>query len=224
MRKFIGLVLVVLGALVLADTLKVFGENISLWSYMWPSVLILFGLSGLIRRGSFRIISAFLIVVGGFYLAKNFGVEWFQDKELHLFALFLVLVGIQLLFFSGWSGISRHRHDVIRPSRRNGKDFSAFMGGLDEKIVSDDFKGCSITAVMGGAEVDLSEVKINQDVVVECTAVMGAVEVTLPRNVRIVVNGTPVMGGYENTNPGDQSASFTITVQYTSVMGAVEIR
>jgi len=224
MRKFIGLVLVVLGALVLADTLNVFGEDVSLWSYMWPSVLILFGLSGLIRKGSFRIISAFLIVVGGFYLAKNFGVEWFQDKELHLFALFLVLLGIQLLFFSGWTNISRHRHDFIRPSRNNGKDLSAFMGGLDEKIVSDDFKGCSITAVMGGAEVDLSEVKINQDVVVECTAVMGAVEVTLPRNVRIIVNGTPVMGGYENTNPGDQTAPFAIIVQYTSVMGAVEIR
>jgi len=224
MRKFIGLVLVVFGALVLADTLKVFGENVSLWSYMWPSVLILFGLSGMIRRGSFRILSAFLVVVGGFYLAKNFGVEWFQDKDLHLFALFLVLLGIQLLFFSGWTKINRHSHDFIRPSRSNGKEFSAFMGGLEEKVVSDDFKGCSITAIMGGAEVDLSEVTLTKDVTVECTAVMGAVEVTLPRNVRIIVSGTPVMGGYENTNPGDPSAPFTIVVQYTAVMGAVEIR
>lgn len=162
MRKFIGLILVVFGALVLADTLKVFGENISLWSYMWPSVLILFGLSGMIRRGSFRILSAFLVVVGGFYLAKNLGVEWFADKELHLFALFLVLLGIQLLFFSGWTKINRHTHDFIRPSRSNGKEFSAFMGGLEEKVVSDDFKGCSITAIMGGAEVDLSEVTLTR--------------------------------------------------------------
>lgn len=223
MRKFIGLVLVIFGALVLADTLQVFGEDISLWNYMWPTVLILIGLSGLIRRGSFRIISVFLIVVGGFYLAQNLGIEWFVGKELHLFAVLLVLVGIQLLLFSGWTKISRHAHEFTNVSK-NKKDFSALMGGLDEKVISDDFKGCSISAIMGGAEVDLTDVKINQDVTVECTAVMGAVEVALPRNVRIVVNGTPVMGGYENTNPGDPAAPFTVFVQYTAVMGAVEIR
>lgn len=223
MRKFIGLVLVIFGALVLADTLQVFGEGVSLWNYMWPTVLILIGLSGLIRRGSFRIISVFLIVVGGFYLAQNLGIEWFVGKELHLFAVLLVLVGIQLLLFSGWTKISRHAHEFTNVSK-NKKDFSALMGGLDEKVISDDFKGCSISAIMGGAEVDLTEVKINQDVTVECTAVMGAVEVALPRNVRIVVNGTPVMGGYENTNPGDPAAQFTVYVQYTAVMGAVEIR
>ncbi|NTW95923.1 MAG: cell wall-active antibiotics response protein [Erysipelotrichaceae bacterium] len=224
MRKFIGLILVVFGVLVLADTLKLFGEDVALWSYIWPSILILFGLSGMIRRGSFRIISSFLIIIGAFYLAKNLGVEWFQGKELHLFAVFIVLLGIQLIFFSGWSKINRHSHDFIRSSHSNGKEFSAFMGGLDEKVVSDDFNGCSVTAVMGGAELDLSEVKITKDVTVECTAVMGAVELRLPRNVRIIVSGTPVMGGYENTNQGDPNATFTILVQYTAVMGAVEIR
>jgi len=224
MRKLIGLTLVVFGVLVLADTLQVFGPDIALWSYVWPSVLILLGLSSMVRKGSFRIFSMFLMIVGIFYLARNLGVEWFQGKELHLLAVFLVLLGIQLLFFSGWSSINRHTHGFIRPSRHNGKEFSAFMGGLDEKVISDDFKGCSVTAVMGGAELDLSEVKLTKDVTVECTAVMGAVELTLPRNVKILVSGTPVMGGYENTNPGDPNAPFTIMVQYTAVMGAVEIR
>ncbi|KAF0227023.1 MAG: hypothetical protein FD133_701 [Erysipelotrichaceae bacterium] len=224
MRKFIGLILVVFGILVLADTLQVFGPDVKVWSFIWPSVLILFGLSGIIRRGSFRILSVFLIIIGSFYLAKNAGLEWFQGKELHLLALFLVLLGIQLLFFSGWTRINRHTHDFIRPTRSNGKEFSAFMGGLDERVISEDFKGCSVSAIMGGAELDLSQVIIKQDVNIECTAVMGAVEVILPRNVRIVVSGTPVMGGYENTNPGDPNAQFTINVQYTAVMGAVEIR
>ncbi len=224
MRKLIGLILVVFGVLVLADTLQVFGPDIALWGIVWPSVLILLGVSSMIRKGSFRIFSVFLVIVGSFYLARNLGVDWFVGKELHLFAVFLVLIGIQLLFFSGWSGINRHTHGLNRTSRRNDKEFSAFMGGLDEKIISDDFKGCSITAVMGRAELDLSEVRINKDVTVECTAVMGAVELTLPRNVRIQVTGTPIMGGYENTNPGDPNAPFTITVEYIAVMGAVEIR
>ena len=224
MRKFIGLILVVFGILVLVDTLQVFGPDVKVWSFIWPSVLILFGLSGIIRRGSFRILSIFLIIIGSFYLAKNIGLEWFQGKELHLLALFLVLLGIQLLLFSGWTRINRHTHDLVRPTRSNGKEFSAFMKGLDEIVISDDFKGCSVSAIMGGAELDLSKVIINQDVNIECTAVMGAVEVILPRNVRIIVSGTPIMGGYENTNPGDPNAQYTINVQYTAVMGAVEIR
>ncbi len=224
MRKLIGLILVIFGVLVLVDTLQVFGPDIAIWSMVWPSVLILLGLSSMIRKGSFRIFSVFLVIVGAFYLARNLGVEWFVGKELHLLAVFLVLLGIQLLFFSGWSSINRHTHGLIRSSRHNGKEFSAFMGGLEEKVIADDFKGCRVSAVMGGAELDLSEVKINGDVIVECTAVMGAVELTLPRNVRIIVSGTPIMGGYENTNPGDPNAQFTITVEYTAVMGAVEIR
>jgi len=224
MRKFIGLVLVLIGALVLADNLKVFGDNISLWNYTWTTFLIILGLYGLIRKGSFRVLSVFFIAVGGFYLAQHMGVEWLQEKNLHLFALLLVLLGVQLLFFSGWTKITRRSSTLIKPSKHNGREFSAFMGGMDEKVFSEDFKGCNITAIMGGAEIDLSDVKINQDVRVECTAIMGAVEVTLPRNVRILVTGTPVMGGYENTNPGDPTAPYTIFISYTAVMGAVEIR
>lgn len=224
MRKLIGLTLVIFGVLVLADTLHLFGTDVQLWSFIWPSALILFGLSGMIRKGSYRLFSMFLILIGGFYLAKNAGIAWFADKELHLFALFLVLIGIQMLFFSGWVKVNRYATHFARTTRFSGNEFSAFLGGLDEKVSSDDFKGCRISAVLGGVEIDLSEVKITRDVTVECTAVLGSVIIVLPRNVRIIVNGTPVLGGYENTNPGDPSAQNAILVQYTTVMGAVEIR
>ena len=68
----------------------------------------------------------------------------------------------------------RHRGDYSADTI----DDTAFLGGVDRRIQSDDFRGGQATAFMGGINLDLRDAHTTQDeVVVEATAILGGVKI-----------------------------------------------
>ncbi|MEW2161897.1 DUF1707 domain-containing protein [Streptomyces sp. NPDC007084] len=65
-------------------------------------------------------------------------------------------------------------------------------------------------ALMGGGEIDLREANFaDREVVVNCVAVMGGMNVVVPPGVEVVVRGIGIMGGFdhrEEGRPGDPGA------------------
>ncbi|MBP2026328.1 putative membrane protein [Acetoanaerobium pronyense] len=61
-----------------------------------------------------------------------------------------------------------------------------------------DIKDGSYTAFMGGVELDISKAKfLKEEVNINLTAVMGGIEILVPRDVTIHCKGTAVLGGLE---------------------------
>ena len=54
-RKFIALLLIVLGTLFLLDTTNAFGVDVDILGTYWPALLIVLGLWGLVRQGTPRL-------------------------------------------------------------------------------------------------------------------------------------------------------------------------
>lgn len=69
-------------------------------------------------------------------------------------------------------------------------------------------------AFMGGGEIDLREANFaDREVVVNCVAVMGGMNVIVPPGVEVVVRGIGIMGGFdhrEEGRPGDPGAPRVI--------------
>ncbi|MER5949245.1 DUF1707 domain-containing protein [Streptomyces sp. NPDC001904] len=65
-------------------------------------------------------------------------------------------------------------------------------------------------AVMGGGELDLREANFeSREIVVNCVAIMGGVNVIVPPGVEVVVRGIGIMGGFDHSEsgvPGDPGA------------------
>src|SRR3954466_11925385 len=58
-------------------------------------------------------------------------------------------------------------------------------------------------AFMGGGEIDLREANFaDREVVVNCVAVMGGINVVVPPGVEVVVRGIGVMGGFDHREEG----------------------
>ena len=103
----------------------------------------------------------------------------------------------------------------------------AVMGGLEDSVTSKAFKGGFLRAVMGGAELDLSEAIIEEKpATIEVTVIMGGAEIKVPPEWKVKVDVSQKMAGVEDERgQGDLAEEETPDLVITGkvVMGGLEI-
>ena len=76
------------------------------------------------------------------------------------------------------------------------------MGGVKKASSSPDFEGGDITAIMGGAEIDLRQASIRGGpAVLDTFAMMGGIEIRVPDDWTVDLQGTPPRAD-SKTRPG----------------------
>ncbi|TFG83028.1 MAG: hypothetical protein E4G74_01830 [Erysipelotrichales bacterium] len=239
MKRLFGMVLVVVGILVLLSNLDIFYVS-DLIDYLWPSALILLGLASIVEHRRLTIWGMILVGIGALYLANAFALLYKLDTSALIGPVILVAIGIGLLF-------GRRSHEInIRIPRdpihiNVGNDFrssgssssnnsskqnyTGFLSSVEEHVLDEAFVSCEVTALLGGANMDFSDIKIaGNEATLNLNAIFGSVECRLPRDVRIVASGTPMLGGFENRCVSDPNAVKTLFIRYTSMFGSVEIK
>ncbi|MGU3292373.1 DUF1707 SHOCT-like domain-containing protein [Williamsia sp. M5A3_1d] len=83
----------------------------------------------------------------------------------------------------------------------------------------------NVVAVMGGAEIDLRRVEFTSPVLtIQAVAIMGGVEILVPEDAHLQVNGIGVMGGFSHDAAGrGRPGAPTIVVNGLALMGGVEV-
>jgi predicted membrane protein len=106
-------------------------------------------------------------------------------------------------------------------------DISAVMSGQERRFNSPAFKGGRATAVMGGIEIDLTGSNLDGGkAAVELTAIMGSVELRVPKDWKLIINSTPILGGIDDKRRSvpESEAKATLYVKATAIMGGIEIK
>lgn len=79
----------------------------------------------------------------------------------------------------------------------------AIMGGFQRKGRWTVPRVFNSVAFWGGGELDLREANFaDHEVVINCVAIMGGVDVTVPPGVEVVVRGIGIMGGFDHREEG----------------------
>ncbi len=226
-QKTLGIVFLVVGVLFLADTLDWFdiGDIISTW---WPLILILVGLRRLAVPSASHGGAWMLIIIGGAFQLAQLNILAFDQifrywpVLLIAFGLYLVLTGGRPSFLSShFSGTAASGEDVINV-------FSMFGGSIRVNS-SSNFKGGSVSALMGGFEIDLTHATpVPEGAVLDITAIMGGGKITVPAAWRISISSLPIMGSvhHEKIAPGQQLADDAprLQIHATTIMGGVTVK
>ena len=94
----------------------------------------------------------------------------------------------------GFMILTRSRSDARPPA--DAENCFAFLGGVERRIRSADYRGGSATAFMGGVRIDLTEADMAGDrAVVHVFAMWGSIEIRIPDTWAIEVGVVPIMGG-----------------------------
>lgn len=219
-RVVLGLAVIALGVLWTLDNLDVLeADTVVRW---WPVLVIGFGLAKLFGFGTPRSGTAgtVLLIAGTWLLAGGLGFGW-ADFSL-LFPLILVALGVHLLTRS-------FRTQALAVSTDDPSatlSTFAFWSGIDRKAVSQDFRGGDVTAVMGGADIDLRQARAApQGAVLDLFVWWGGVDIKVSENWKVVNEANVVMGGIEDkAKAPPPDARDTLILRGLVVMGGIEIK
>jgi predicted membrane protein len=242
-RLALGLVVIAIGVLFTLDRLGYVDAG-DFWEY-WPVLLIAIGVGRVVQpRGSQeRGFGVVLILFGSWFLLSNFDIIHYSFGD--VWPVLLVVLGIMMV----WRAITGPFFET--PRRRlkeavaaadgsaavagiatSGADTSstvnsfALLGGVKRKVVSQDFRGGALTAILGGCELDLRHASISSgQAVIDTFALWGGIEIKVPQEWSVVVQGTPILGAFDDKTVrvgGD--GSKVLVIKGIALMGGVDIK
>ncbi|MGB2958346.1 MAG: DUF5668 domain-containing protein [Bacteroidota bacterium] len=222
-QTLIGALIIIVGALLFLDNLDIIeSDDILQW---WPVLLVAVGLVKLFQPGASggRGFGFILVVVGVVILLNNLDLTYVRLWD--LWPILIVLIGGSMI----WRAVSerRERARVAEggASEEVRIDCSAFLGGLSRSIASRDFQGGSLTAVMGGCEIDLRDASMKSpEAMVDVFAFWGGIELKVPKDWTVVVEATPILGGIEDKTKPSSEAPKRLIIKGMAIMGGVEIK
>jgi len=210
----LGVIIVVVGVVALLGQLGVvdvsLGDLIAAW---WPLVIVAVGITALVSVPRAWIGPAGVIAVGVFFQLDTLGLVRVNVWDL-LWPIVIILVGLALLTRLGTRGTD---DDTVNSA--------VIWWGAERRTRSQTFRGGSLSAIMGGIEVDLREAGIADRAEISVFVLWGGVEIKVPPTWRVRVGGLPLLGGWDDktVQPLDPAAP-ELTVHVTAIMGGAELK
>ena len=207
-----GIVFIIVGIIFGLKALGIFDFNIFFKGW-WTLFIIIPSISGIISEKD-KTWSIIMFSVGVLLLLCSRGI-----MDYNLF--WKLLLPIVLIVF-GFSIIFRNKISEKVSKNTEGEHVAVFSG---QKVSfdKDEFKGTTLTAVFGGVDCDLRNVKIKDDVLINCNAVFGGIDIIVPEDVKVVISSASFFGGAENKRKNNDG-KHTIYVNCNCVFGGVDIK
>lgn len=214
-----GALIVIIGLAWLLQNLGVTAFGYSLQTF-WPLILVAAGLIAILGNVRNYLWPLILIVVG--LVIQLDMLELTQASFWQIaWPLIVVIIGISI---------------IVRRSTRDGfgekivttdarEDITAVFSGSDQQNHSADYKGGKLTAVMGGAKLDLRKVIIKKEATIEVFVLCGGIELVVPEHVLVRVGTSNILGGTESKviAPTKKDAP-TLTIVGDVILGGIEIK
>lgn len=219
----------ILGAVVIAIGLGFLLENLNIISFgdaisFWPVLFIVIGSIKLAennKNSGNGVTGMMLIAVGGALILRNLG--FLQVDMRTAWPLVLIFLGAAVVYKS-----FRRRKGATLIKAEDGTDavvdVTAILGGIERRITTPNFRGGEVTAVMGSCDLDLRGSSIEGEAVINVFAAMGGISLKVPADWTVVLEGTPIMGGFEEKTIAAPDRSKRLVIKGYALMGGVEIR
>lgn len=214
----IAIVLIVLGVIFLMGNLDIIdvdiGDLITTW---WPLILISLGVAGVFQTRTAPIGSIFLIVIGVVFLLITLDVADFDI----LWPIVIIGAGLWILFHNRVSSRS-----TAAEVDQDSVNVSALFSGSEQRITAQSFQGGNVSATFGGVELDLRAARLAESPVLNVNVLMGGVELHIPDEWLVNVNGSPIFGAIEcsRPQPAATDGAPTLTINASVAFGGLDIK
>jgi predicted membrane protein len=220
-----GAAVCAVGVVLLLDRMGIVSAD-RLWRF-WPMLIIVAGVVSFTQVGK-RVWGACLIAAGMLFQLSALDIVRFRWAD--LWPLAIIAAGMMMI----WGSIESRRARARVASSADGQatmNITAIFGGIERHITAHDFRGGTVSAVFGGAELDFREADMEGDeAVLEVNAVFGGAEIRVPANWRVEVRGQALFGGYSDSTRSSAAADVnapkrkTLILTGTALFGGVELK
>lgn len=220
-----GMVLVVVGVILALNAFDITDIDI-FFDGWWTLFIIVPCFIGLFDNNDGKTGNLIGIVIGVLLLLSCQGITDFDIIWKLLLPVILVIVGLSCIFKNTISNSVNNKIKEINKKNKIGEkqEYASTFSGQKLNFTNEEFKGCSLSAVFGGIDLDLRDAIIKEDVVINTSSIFGGIDIRIPKNVNVKVNSNSIFGGVTNKIKNDSNNKITIYVNATCLFGGVEIK
>jgi len=229
-RMVVGLAIALFGVVLVLDRLNlVVADQALRW---WPAVIIAVGalVFAQSRRVGGGINGVIIMIIGGWLLLNSVGVVRVRFWEM-FWPLVLIGIGSALVM----QAMRRQTREALGVEADNTVNAFVVMGGIKRVSTASNFRGGEVTALMGGAQLDLRQATIapGEEAAIDVFAIMGGCEIYVPASWNVVTPIVPIMGGVDDKRlapiPGDVASlagrpAPRLVLRGMLLMGGIEIK
>lgn len=220
-RLVLALALITYGVLLIVEEAGVPGVDAA-QDWFLPVILGILAFCLLIRTGMARIVGFGVLVLFLFSVLDRIGGTGRLDIGDIIGPVILVFIGIALI---RWTTGARYDADAAEAAGATVNNL-AIMAGHELRSTSLAFRGGTLTAFMGGCELDLRGARTAPDgAVLDVFTIWGGVEIRVPRDWTVVSEVMPLMAGFEDKRDADPESGpgGQLTIRGSVIMGGIEI-
>lgn len=216
-----GLIFIVVGLGFAGNVLELWDFNL-FFNGWWTLFIIVPCAASLIQNG-FTSSNVIGLTIGGLLLLSMQGIFDFAVVGKLIVPLIFIMIGLSIIFKNMF-----HKDGGIHINLKyqgGASEHSAIFAGNSYRVTGEKFMGTTMNAIFGGVELDLSDAIIDEDVVINATAVFGGIDVKVPYNVKVKVSNVPIFGGVSNNVPTSRDLNApTIYLNSTCMFGGIDIK
>lgn len=220
-----GVCLIVFGVFVALDRLDVVNINL-LFDGWWTLFIIIPCVVGLFT-GKDKTGNLIGIAVGVCFLLSANDIDVWK----FLLPAVLVAVGVGLLFSKNKQSAQVEEKVESLKKELGDDDMQECLACFSSKSFSaakEGLRGAELTAVFGGAKYDLCGAVLDDDVLIEATAIFGAITIYADEKTEIKIRSANIFGGVEDDresvkNVENEEWKPTVYVNALSVFGGIKI-
>lgn len=220
-RTYGAVVLIALGVGFLLEQLGIvpFSYLLNQW---WPVLVIGVGVVLLVRPDTDTFWPLALVAVGIILLLGKLGYT-----QVNLWSLFwpavLLVVGVWLL--TPHRERQDHRLGLERSvSSDKQVEIETFFSGQEQQVDTEDFAGGKVTTWFGATKLDLRKAKIDGQATLDVLVGFGGLEILVSEDCRVIIQGSPVFGGWEDKTIRPAESTQTLTLIGTCIFGGVSVK
>lgn len=218
-----GIALIAVGVIFALSALGI-AEIDLLFRGWWTLFLIVPGISGLVKRGD-KTWPLIITLIGVLLLLGARNIISYELAGSLIIPGIIIVIGARFVFKGMFNGKAEKRKMRVDDLKKGLPAYSAIFGGQNVSFSGLEFSGAELNSVFGGIELDLRQTIINDDCVIELSAIFGGVDIYVPDNVRVDVSSLSLFGGIsDKTKKQSDENAHVIYVNGTCMFGGADIK
>jgi len=180
-----------------------------------------------------------LITLGVVFLLDKLDVMDVGDFFSTFWPVILIVIGFKLILNRNAGGSAESSKETLIQNDEQAVKYSKVFGDVKLRLESQDFRGGSISTMLGEIDIALSELNIKEgEQTLTLSGVIGEISVLLPKTLKVSVKTNVTIGDIKILDKTDDGFSITRTYQsegyetakkklyisISQVIGDIEIR
>lgn len=134
----------------------------------------------------------------------------------------LVMIGLSFIFKDSIN--KKVKKEIEKLNKKVDKEYSAIFGEQKLNFANEVLENTEFSAVFGSLKGDLKESIINDNILINASAIFGGITLYVPGDVNVKISATPIFGSVVDHRKNKKETTKTIYLNATCMFGSIDIK